>query len=103
MAWTKDELEEILQKDFIEEERAFASGRRNDDMVDSMCICFALDKEWTEMYAKHADNFPEHDQGYFDRYVCEHYERVKNWLESKEASGLYTRGEPSIMVYSINY
>ena len=53
MTWTKEELKDILQHDFIENPKAFTSGRRNDDMVDSMCICFALDEEWTEMYAKH--------------------------------------------------
>ena len=103
MTWTKEELKDILQYDFIENPKAFTNGRRNDDMVDSMCICFALDEEWTEMYAKHCDNFPEHDGRYYDFYVREHYERVKNWLDAKEDMSSYNRGEDHIMVYAINY
>lgn len=102
MTWTKEELKEILQKDFIENADAFTSGRRNNDMVDSMCICFALDEEWTEMYAKHCNNFEDHDGDYYDLYVGEHYERVNNWLEAKEDIG-YERGDMLIMNYSINY
>lgn len=114
MAYTKEELREILQKDFIEDPFAFTSGRRNNDMVDSMCICFALDEEWTEMYAKHADNYVEHSDhapnsqnglpfNYFDIFLKEHYERVKKWLEDKENISGYNRGETDIMDYAINY
>ena len=102
MSWTKEELRKILQDDFIENSEAFTEGRRNDDMVDSMCICFALDEEWTEMFAKHADNFGIKNEHYFNKYLSDHYERVKNWLETKEASG-YVRGEVDIMSYAINY
>ena len=104
MSWTKEELKEILQKDFIDNQDAFITGRRNNDMVDSMCICFALDEEWTEMYAKRADNFLLKDDGaeYFDKYLVDHYERVKKWLDQKEANG-YVRGEVDIMNYAINY
>ena len=41
-AWTKKDLKQVLQEDFIENWDAWSAGRRNDDMVDSMCICFAL-------------------------------------------------------------
>ena len=99
--WTKEALEKILQEDFIENFSAFRPGRRNDDMVDSMCICFALDKEWTEMYAKHVDNC-NINENYFDNYLKEHYKRVKKWLNSKEIIG-YKRGEFEIMNFAINY
>lgn len=106
MAWTKEELKNILQLHFIEEPFAFTAGRRNDDMVDSMCICFALDEEWTEMYAKHVDNcytgFGSVVSVRDWKYIEPHYERVKKWLEQKEANG-YKRGEFDIMSYSINY
>ena len=101
MTWTKEELKDILQHDFIENPKAFTSGRRNDDMVDSMCICFALDEEWTEMYAKRTDNC-DVDDDYFDKYLSDHYERVKSWLEDKEQCG-FNRGEYDIMAYAINY
>ena len=50
MAYTKDELREILDKDFMQNENAFAPGGTNDDMVDSMCICFALDEDWDQYF-----------------------------------------------------
>ncbi len=109
MAWTKEELEKILQEDFIDNYYAFDGGRRNNDMVDSMCICFALDREWTEMWAKHVDNYEENyknayggGKAFFDKFLKDHYERVKKWLEQKEAAG-YKRGETDIMKYAINY
>lgn len=101
-AHTKEELKSYLQNEFIDNPNAFIAGHRNDDMVDSMCICFALDEEWTEMYAKHSDNFVVHGSDYFKEYLEDHYERVKDWLDNKEASG-YNRGETDIMNYAINY
>lgn len=101
MGWDKEELKNILQRDFIENVDVFNAGHRNDDVVDSMCICFALDEEWTEMYAKWVDNH-HIDEDYFSHHLKTHYERIKKWLEDKEACG-YTRGELDIMNYSINY
>lgn len=108
MTWTKDELKEILQKDFIDNVDAFTAGRRNDDIVDSMCICFALDEEWIEMYAEHVDNWYFDDEmgrqsaNYDWNHIKPHYERVKKWLNQKESNG-YNRGETDIMTYAINY
>jgi len=102
MSFTKEQLKEILQEDFINNPDAFTAGRRNDDVVDSMCICHALNEEWTEMYAKHADNFADHDQDYFNKHVKEHYERVKEWLDDKAVRG-YEPGYIDIMCYAINY
>ena len=130
MNYTKEELERILENDFLLNPMAFSPGRTNDDVVDSMCICFAIDREWTELFAKWVDNYEtEHDGveyiSHFPRThevkprewnsamvpekdreierILEHYERVKQWLEGKEKHGNYIRGEHDIMGYSINY
>lgn len=103
VAWTKDDLKKALEKDFLTNPCAFGPGKRNDDVVDSMCICFALDEEWTEMFAKWCDERGyDKDHPHVKR-VLEHYDRVKKWLDGKEASGHYKRGETDIMIFAIDY
>ena len=105
MRYTKEELEQILENDFLLNPKAFSPGRTNNDMVDSMLICFILDREWTELFAKWMDNYVEtvgkyeyvnhcHGLSYKpiigsdemppleiekDR-ILEHYRRVKKWI-----------------------
>lgn len=100
--YTDEELREILEHDFLTNPNAFGPGRRNDDTVDSMCICFALDEEWTEMFAKWCDThgFAETDRRVQVELV--HYRRVKEWLDHKEQQG-YKRGEHDIMTFAIDY
>jgi len=127
--YNKEELEHILENDFLLNPKAFSPGRTNDDMVDSMIICFALDRDWTELFAKWVENYEVvkdgvmyidhrtdkvHENPYygsrwipFKNYeierILEHYERVKRWLVDKEAGG-YERGVLyPIMDYCINY
>ena len=127
--YTKEDLEEILERDFLLNPAAFISGRTNDNVVDSMVICFALDREWLELFAKWVENYEVVKDGvmYIDHRInkiqenpyygssfipfkeyeinriLEHYERVKHWLEDKEAGG-YERGVLyPIMDYCINY
>lgn len=103
VAWNKDDLKKVLEEDFITDPDAFRPGKRNDDVVDSMCICFALDEEWTEMFAKWCDENDLDENDPKVKCVLEHYDRVKKWLDGKEASGLYKRGETDIMIFAINY
>ena len=116
MSYTKEELHEILEKDFMEEPNAFGPGRTNDDMVDSMCICFALDEDWDQFYtdwlAVHIEiiNGEEYIhglklQGRFgeDARIQEHHERVDKWLYNKWICNHYNRGEDAIMTFAINY
>jgi len=103
--YTKEELENILMNDFLLNPKAFSPGRTNDDMVDSMLICFILEREWTELFAKFVDNYTIKQGKYEylchalpgDKYIVgsdacppldidterilEHYERVKKWIE----------------------
>lgn len=46
------DLRDILKSDFLYNPHAFGPGRTNDDMVDSMCICFALGEDWDEFFKK---------------------------------------------------
>ena len=46
------DLRDILENDFMTNPNAFGPGRTNDDMVDSMCICFALGEDWDEFFKK---------------------------------------------------
>jgi len=120
MVYTKEELEQILEKDFLLNPRAFSPGRTNNDVVDSMIICFILDREWTELFAKWVDNYEEQHGEYWyinhwkgiekqiggiiigNCYQCpekeneikrilEHYERVKNWIEKREEYSIEAR------------
>ena len=113
MEYTKTDLEHILEKDFLLNPKAFSPGRTNDDMVDSMLICFALDREWTELFAKWVDNYTitgMNGKEYLERSavklsdkepeikrILEHYERVKGWLEDKEKYTDWERGDLEIV------
>ena len=113
MAYTKDELRKILDEDFMQNENAFAPGRTNDDMVDSMCICFALDEDWSEFFNKwmlrHIDII--NGAAYLHGFKCklekirieEHQGRVDKWLYNKWICNHYQRGETDIMTFAINY
>ena len=130
MEYTKTDLEHILEKDFLLNPKAFSPGRTNDDMVDSMLICFILDREWTELFAKWVDNYTitgMNGEEYFERSavklsdkepeikrILEHYERVKKWIEGKvEVQNRLFADKPelinwkpgncSLMDWSINY
>jgi len=126
--WTKEELEEVLENDFLLNPKAFSPGGTNDAVVDSMIICFALDREWTELFAKWVDNYTITDGKYeyinhfygdtfqpaigssgcppkeleIER-ILEHYKRVKKWLDDKERHYGFERGNLAIMDYAINY
>ena len=129
MIYTKKEIEDILENDFLLNPKAFSAGRTNDDVVDSMVMCFACDREWTELFAKWVENYEiVHDgQEYIDhrvnkleenpyygskyipfkeyeiKRILEHYERVNSWLMNKELEG-HERGILyPIMEYCINY
>ena len=113
MAYTKDELREILDKDFMQNENAFAPGGTNDDMVDSMCICFALDEDWDQFFNKWLLLHTEISKGrawIHNRYeqsevarIQEHHDRVDKWLYNKWICNHYQRGETDIMTFAINY
>lgn len=97
------DLMNILDSDFIMNPKAFAAGRRNDDVVDAMCICFALNLHFYEdVWCKHQKQCGE-DDTYYQRNVLPHVERIDKWLCDKQKYQGYTPGEMDIMVYSINY
>ena len=116
--YTAIELEAILENDFLLNPKAFSPGRTNDDMVDSMLICYVLDREWTELFAKWVDNYTE-PHGAYDyinhwkglrfpsssgqpiigsdscpekeieiERIIGHYNRVKDWLETRDMCDL---------------
>ncbi len=132
MQYTEQGLREILDKDFVENKDAFGPGRTNDDMVDSMCICFALNISWDTMFeafvSKHTvtyfgeeflegqlkhvdpDKYTDHIPWFYSRKeadlerIMEHAERVASWLCDKEKYSGYKKGEFDIVSdYSINY
>ena len=126
MTWEKEDLEEILERDFIENPNAFRRGCTNDDMVDSKLICFSLNRSWEAMFDQWCQkNTVIADDGreYFKRDVDEdgtvqwwyptkkreinrieeHRDRVDAWLNYKEKYSGYVRGETDIMDYAINY
>jgi len=115
--YEKEELERILEHDFLLNPHAFSPGRTNDDMVDSMLICFILEREWTELFSKWTDNYQvsvgdyeyiNHTDFPIDRvsvgnsYQCPlasleierilgHYNRVKKWIQDREDRSEYRR------------
>ena len=126
----KEELERILENDFLLNPHAFDRGRTNDDVVDSMLMCLATEREWTELFAKWVDNYTvefkgdeciKHDIGAPTLYNCcikqkeisrilKHYERVKAWIEKKgwlDEDWIKSTPEQDrindIMSYAINY
>lgn len=102
-AYTPEELEKILEDDFINNPYAFTSGRRNDDVVDAMCICFALNKHFYEdVWLEHEVRTPSKNNEYYTMFVEDHVVRVKKWLDGKENAG-YIPGTTEIMGYAINY
>ena len=98
--WTKEELRTLLDSEFILNNKAFTAGRRNDDMVDSMCICYALDIDWyDEVWDKIAGRYTKQEC----QAILNHAERVAKWLESKRAHTPFQPGHDDIMSYAINY
>ena len=120
MKYTKTDLEKILENDFLLNPKAFSPGHTNDDMVDSMLICFVLDREWTELFAKWVDNYSftgVNGKEYIERSkiniqekdpeidrILKHYERVNHWIDQKQTFGRWKPGDLSIFEdYNINY
>ena len=130
--YTKGELEQILENDFLLNSKVFEHGRTNDDVVDSVLICAALDRPWEEFFAKWLDNYTkksgdgfewiEHEPKFspFSYYnpnkdyevvrILAHYNRVKDWAERKgwfNEEWLDKTPERfrinAIMLYAINY
>lgn len=101
--WERDDLLEILERDFIDDPKAFTAGRRNDDCVDAMCICHALgDKYFYEdVWIPHAKKHGK-DEFEYTHYVQPHVIRIDDWLGDKSSAG-YVRGDFDIMDYAINY
>ena len=54
--YTKEQLQKILENDFLLNPEAFTSFTQY-DVQDSMCICHCLEREWTELFAKWVDNY----------------------------------------------
>lgn len=111
MIYTKEGLKNILNN-FLEDENTFAPGRTNDDMVDTMCVCFALDEDWDEFFNmwlfKHTEviNNESYIHGFSTLQeiprIEEHHERVSAWLDNKWMNEHYQRGEDNIMLFAIN-
>ena len=100
MQYTDADLRTILDSDFIINPLAFTTGRRTDDMVDSMCICYALDIDWyDEVWNKIAGRYTKQEC----QAILNHAERVSKWLENKKAHTSYQPGYDDIMSYAINY
>lgn len=97
MTYNAIKLLAILENDFLNNDKAFSTGRRNNDAVDMSIIAWCLDKEPTEVLAKIEDNqggWSETQQ----ELVREHMERVAEYLPRWG-----TRGTMEAMDYSINY
>jgi len=113
--YTKEDIKNILENDFLLNPKAFMSGRTNDDVVDSMLMCAAIEEEWTELFAKWVDNHTVviNDIEYINHTIEKpgisalpgskykplkateipriqnHYERVKKWIDNR---GWYDAG-----------
>ena len=98
MAYTKEELEKILEEDFLLDHDAFGPGRRNDNVVDSMIICHCLDRDWWEWFAKKAENEEDYWAQHDIRIITDKAHVVEPYLESWG-----TIGTMEAMDYSINY
>ena len=96
MAWEKQELKDILDKDFMNERHAFYPGRRNDDAVDFsiICWCLGLDpmQKFDELCKQHGFSITDYSL------ARDHMERVALYLNTWGA-----KGTDEAMVYSINY
>lgn len=101
--WERDDLLEILERDFINDPKAFTVGRRNDDCVDAMCICHALGDKWfyEDVWTPHAKKHGK-DEHEYKAHVLPHVLRIDKWLGDKSSAG-YARGDFDIMDYAINY
>ena len=95
--YTKDDLVEIIERDFIDNEKCFAPGRRNDDAVDLSIICWCLDRSIPDTVLE-----IEAKQGGWTeaqrRAVQEHLDRVFDYLPSWG-----DHGTMEAMAYSIDY
>lgn len=92
-------LNKVLEEDFLMNDGAFASGRRNDDCVDSMIICHCLDRDWHEWFAKVADDRQGTTFTKVDiMEVMAHAERIEPYLEKWGRAGTM-----EAMAYAINY
>ena len=122
MSYTREEIKNILENDFLLSKTAFLPGHTNDDVVDSMLMCAAIEEEWTELFAKWVDAHTTTDRLKVNKYlhsssaereikrITKHYERVKKWMEKKgwlspewyEATTEQERID-KLMGYTINY
>jgi len=93
--YNPQDLRDILENYFMQNPHAFGPGRTNDDMVDSMCICFALDEDWEEMFKKFVDTHTvTHDgeeflTGTWNRYHLERFadngKDIPHWYRRKDS------------------
>lgn len=91
-----EDIPEVLERDFILEPKAFGPGRRNDDTVDFMILCWCTDVEYRPLLGKIAET-----QGWSPQQklaVEEVVDRVEPYLEDWG-----DRGTMEAMAYSINY
>ena len=90
-----------LLDDFVSNKAAFASGNRNDDVVDSMLMCYALRFDWeTEVFEPWCIIAAPSEAEKFA--IREHYDRVKDWIVGLEARG-YMPGDVDVMSFAINH
>ena len=96
MTYTKEELEKILDEQFINNPKAFEPGRRNDDTVDCMIIahCCGIDPVGVVAACEQQNAWSDEKH----KAVMEHVQRVQPYLE-----GWGTFGTMEAMVYTINY
>ena len=94
--YTKEELEGILENDFICNPNVFKPGRRNDDAVDMSIICWCLGKNpidvFDEISRKNDWSVNQYDE------AREHMDRIAPYLVKWG-----TKGTTEAMDYSIDY
>lgn len=126
-----EDLQEIFEQDFLLDPSTFEQGKTKADVVDSLCICHCLDREWTEFFAKWVDNFtieydgkeyinhlqrtPEHHEygtalvpplEWEINHILSYYEDYKDYFVTNELLGKARWGRVGTMDamdYCINY
>ena len=90
------DLEKILDEDFLNNQKAFMPGHRNDDTVNFLIICHCLDEDYRKllsaMRVKRGWGQDELDA------VLDHVDRIEPYLEDW---GL--KGTTEAMAYAIDY
>ena len=91
-----NELKDVIDRDFVFDDKAFQPGRRNDDVVDFLILCWCADIAHRELLKAIAEK-----QGWSLAQIAaveDHVERVEPYLEEWG-----DHGTMEAMAYAINH